>query len=44
MVLTITGIVYILYNKGNVNAGYAVIPMVFTIISLTLYRQKNKPV
>lgn len=44
-ILTLIGAGYVLLNKGEVNAGYAVIPSVFCIIfaqfSIT-ERKKNK--
>ncbi len=41
--LTFCGAGYVLYNKGQVNAGFAVIPMVIEIAFLTLYgAEKNK--
>ncbi len=43
--LTFCGAGYVLYNKGQVNAGFAVIPMVIEIAFLTLYsaeKTKNK--
>lgn len=42
-ILTLTGSVYVLYNKGQVSAGYAVVPMVFAVTCLSFYR-KNKPI
>lgn len=42
-VLTFSGITYVLVNKGTVRAGYAVIPMVLTVVSLSGYKSfKNK--
>lgn len=37
-ILTFAGAGYVLYRGGFVSPGYAVVPMVFTIVSLTLYR------
>lgn len=37
-VLCFIGAGYVLYNKGQVNAGYAVIPMLCTICCLLGYR------
>ncbi len=37
-ILTICGACYVLYNKGQVNAGFAVIPMVFELAWAALYR------
>ena len=31
-ILTLTGATYVLTNKGEVNAGYAVIPSLFCVI------------
>ncbi len=36
--LTFAGAGYVLYNDGGVNAGYAVIPMVFALASGAFYR------
>ncbi len=44
-VLTFCGVVYVLYNRGRVNAGFAVIPMVIELAFLALYgaeKTKNK--
>ena len=42
-ILTFVGAGYVLMNKGSVNAGYAVAPMVFTLVSMSGYRWcKNK--
>ena len=40
-VLTIVGAGYVLYNGGRVNAGYAVIPMIFTLISIAFFRKSK---
>jgi len=37
-VLTFAGAIYVLVNHGTVNAGYAVIPMIFTIACMGVYR------
>lgn len=37
VVLTFVGAGYVLFHYGNVNAGYAVIPMVFAITNTSLY-------
>lgn len=37
-VLTFAGMVYVLKNHGNVNAGYAVIPMALTIACFSVYK------
>lgn len=39
-VLTFVGAGYVLYNGGRVNAGYAVVPMVFALVSFVFYRRK----
>ncbi len=39
IILTLTGAIYVLTNGGKANAGYACIPMVFTLISLSVYRK-----
>lgn len=39
--LTIAGSGYVLSHQGTVNAGYAVVPMVFALTSLSLYRRKK---
>ena len=41
IVLTFAGAGYVLLNDGKVNAGYAVVPMVFALASAWLYRQKK---
>ena len=43
-VLTFAGAGYVLYNKGIVNAGYAVVPMLFGIIFGMLYRNSKKAI
>ena len=43
IVLTFVGAFYVLSNRGMVNAGYAVIPMVLSIACLNIYNTlKNK--
>lgn len=44
VVLTFVGAGYVLYNKGTVNAGYAVIPMLFGLIFGMLYRNNKKAI
>lgn len=39
--LTFTGICYVLYHHGRVNAGYAVVPMVLSLACLTLSRRTD---
>lgn len=41
VILTFIGAGYILINKGNTNAGYAVIPMLITLIFNLLYRKQD---
>lgn len=42
-ILTFIGAGYVIANKGTVNAGYAVIPMVLALICMNGYRwYKNK--
>ena len=38
IILTFVGAGYVLYNAGNVNAGYAVIPMVLALVCVAFYR------
>lgn len=38
IILTFIGVGYVLLNKGQVNAGYSVVPMVLALSCLTLYR------
>lgn len=38
VILTFLGSGYVLLSKGQANAGYSGVPMVFAIASLTLYR------
>ena len=40
--LTFAGAIYVISSKGEVNAGYAVIPMVFALIFMTGYRDWKK--
>ncbi len=41
LILALVGSGYVLYNAGEVNAGYAVIPMVFVLVSLAFYRKRE---
>ena len=41
IILTFAGAGYVLYNGGKVNAGYAVVPMVFALISIVSYRNRK---
>ncbi len=40
-IITLIGVGYVLLNHGEVNAGYACIPMVFTITFIAMYRAKK---
>ena len=42
VILTLLGAGYVLYNKGMVNPGYTIIPMLFGIIFQMLYRNSKK--
>lgn len=42
IVLTFVGAGYVFYTGGNANAGFAVIPMIWAIIFLVLYKNKKK--
>lgn len=43
IVLLFVGIIFVLKSNGTINAGYAVIPMLFALASLVGYRTyKNK--
>lgn len=44
MLITFMGAGYVLYNKGQVNAGYAIIPMLFGIVFSLLYRNCKKEI
>lgn len=41
IILTFIGAGYVLYNRGQVNAGYAVIPFVFALASTAFYRNQK---
>ena len=41
LILTFAGGIYVLINHGQVNAGYAVIPDLWSIICFGLYRSKK---
>lgn len=41
-VFTFAGAIYVISSKGEMNAGYAVIPMVFTLVFLAGYRNSKK--
>lgn len=40
--LTLLGAAYVLMNHGTVNAGYAVVPMVFVLVFWGWYRKIKK--
>ena len=39
VILTIAGAGYVLYNRGSVNAGYAVVPMVAALVCIAFCRK-----
>ena len=39
IILTFIGTGYVLLNGGKVNAGYACVPMLFALISISFYRK-----
>lgn len=39
IILTFIGAGYVILNGGKVNAGYACVPMVFAVISISFYRK-----
>ena len=41
IILTFIGAGYVLYNRGQVNAGYAVIPLVLALASIAFNRNKK---
>ena len=41
IILTFIGAGYVLYNKGQVNAGYAIIPLLFALSSIGFYRNRK---
>lgn len=41
MILTFIGGAYVLINHGQVSAGYAVIPSLWSIICFNFYRSKK---
>lgn len=42
LILTFVGGGYVLINHGQVNAGYAVIPLIWTMICFGYYRKKKE--
>ena len=43
LILTFIGAGYVFLSDGDTNAGYAVVPMVFTLIFILGYR-RSKPI
>ena len=41
IILTFIGAGFVLYNRGQVNAGYAILPLVFALASITFYRNRK---
>ena len=41
IILTFIGAGYVLYNRGQVNAGYAIIPLVFALACIAFYRNRK---
>lgn len=41
LILTFIGGAYVIFNKGQVNAGYAVIPSLFAMVCFGYYRTKG---
>lgn len=37
--LTFAGAWYVIFNKGGISAGYAAVPMIFTLIIMNFYRK-----
>lgn len=42
VLLTFAGAAYVLINNGEVNAGYACVPMVFALIFTGAYRSSKR--
>ena len=40
-ILTFIGAGYVLYNRGQANAGDASIPLVFALVSIAFYRNRK---
>lgn len=38
---SVLGVIYVILHRGEANAGYAVIPMVFCLAFLTAFRAKK---
>ncbi len=41
ILFTFIGAGYVLCHRGEANAGYAAIPMLFALLSINIYRQKK---
>ncbi len=41
IILTFAGAGYILFKRGSVNAGYAVVPMIFALVSVLFYKKSK---
>ncbi len=41
IILAFIGIAYVLATNGRANAGYAIIPMLFALISIAAYRKHS---
>ena len=41
IILTFVGAGYVLYNGGKINAGYAIIPMVFALVCIAFYQNRK---
>ena len=41
IILTFVGAGYVLYNGGKINAGYAIIPMVFALVCIAFYLNRK---
>lgn len=42
MIFTFAGAGYVLLNHGQVNAGYAIVPMSFTLVWIGVYSGRKK--
>ena len=42
LILTLAGAGYVLVSKGEVNAGYACVPVVFELMFVAAYRKSKK--
>lgn len=42
VLLTFVGAIYVVCHRGEANAGYAAIPMLFALVSMNIYRQQKK--